>query len=209
MEGRKLKKAVVYGIYSLVAVSLFGTIFLIEKSNTKPNFSEDENVYVTSTIFDDTVAVIADTDRIIRPYLDEGITVLKKYYDYQADEDSQKSSIIVYNNTYMQSSGVCYGGMDNFNVVSILDGTIIDVKEDDLLGKIVEIRHSNNIISLYQSLSNVSVEKGQNIKAGEIIGISGTSNINVDLGSHLYFELIINGITVDPELYYDKQVNEL
>lgn len=209
MEGRRLKKTVVYGIYSLIAVSVIGTIYLIESSIATPSFSDDENTYVTSTIFDESVPVVADANKIIRPYTDEGITILKKYYDYQGDEDSQKSSIIVYENTYMQSSGICYGGKDNFNVVSILDGTVTDIKDDELLGKVVQIRHSNNVISLYQSLSSVSVEKDQTIKAGEVIGVSGTSNINKDLGSHLYFELIVNGTTVNPELYYDKQISEL
>lgn len=209
MEGRRLKKPVVYGIYSLIAVSVIGTIYLIESSISTPSFSDDENTYVTSTIFDESVPVVADANKIIRPYTDEGITILKKYYDYQGDEDSQKSSIIVYENTYMQSSGICYGGKDNFNVVSILDGTVTDIKDDELLGKVVQIRHSNNVISLYQSLSSVSVEKDQTIKAGEVIGVSGTSNINKDLGSHLYFELIVNGTTVNPELYYDKQISEL
>lgn len=58
----------------------------------------------------------------------------------------------------MPNSGVDYGGKENFEVVSILDGTVIDVKEDDLLGKIVEIRHSNEMISVYQSLSEVTVK---------------------------------------------------
>lgn len=208
MEGRRLKKSVVYGIYSVAFVAVIGVIYLIESSIQAPKLEED-NVYVTGTIFDQSVPVLAETDKIIRPYTDEGITILKKYYDYKADEDSQKNSIIVYNNTYMQSSGVCYGGKDNFNVVAILDGEVIDIKDDELLGKVVEIRHTNNIISYYQSLSDVAVTKNQKIKAGEIIGTSGTSNLNKDLGSHLYFELIVNGTTVNPEDYYNKQVNEL
>lgn len=208
MEGRRLKKSVVYGIYSVAFVSVIGVIYLIESSIQSPQL-EEENVYVTGTIFDQSIPVLAETDKIIRPYLDEDITILKKYYDYKDDENSQQNSIIVYNNTYMQSSGVCYGGKDNFNVVAILDGEVIDVREDELLGKIIEIRHSNNLISYYQSLSDVSVVKNQTVKSGEIIGTSGTSNLNKDLGSHLYFELIINGTTVNPENYYNKQINEL
>ena len=34
-------------------------------------------------------------------------------------------------------------------------------------------------------------------------------DIGIDLGNHLYFELIIDGICVDPENYYDKSINEL
>ena len=44
---------------------------------------------------------------------------------------------------------------------------------------------------------------------GQTIAKSGTSNISTDLGNHLYFELIIDGVCVNPENYYDKLVNEL
>ena len=42
-----------------------------------------------------------------------------------------------------------------------------------------------------------------------MIGKSSTSNLDKDLGSHLYFELIVNGKTVDPENYFDKSLSEL
>ena len=84
-----------------------------------------------------------------------------------------------------------------------------EVKEDKLLGKIIQMKHDKDIISIYQSLSETSVKKGDTVKQGQVIGKSGTSNISTDLGSHLLFELIINGSTVNPEEYYDKLVSEI
>ncbi|MDD3453038.1 MAG: M23 family metallopeptidase [Bacilli bacterium] len=210
MKQVRLKKGVIYGIYSLIGISLIGTIYLIENA-TKPSLNTDDYKYVSLTIFDDDIPVVADSNikKIIRPYNNEDVKIVKNYYDYQSDENSQQNSIMIYQNTYMQSSGVCYGKTDVFNVMSILDGKVIDIKEDELLGKTVQIQHENNIISIYQSLSDVSVKKDQDIKAGEIIGTSGTSNLNKDIGNHLYFELIINGSIVNPEQYYDKLVSEL
>ena len=109
----------------------------------------------------------------------------------------------------MQNSGIAYGGKDNFDVIAILDGEVVEVKNDKLLGNIVQIKHNEKIISVYQSLSETNVKKGDTIKQGQVIGKSGTSNISKDLGSHLLFELIINGTTVNPEDYYDKLVNEI
>ena len=57
----------------------------------------------------------------------------------------------------MQSTGVSYGGVDDFDVVAVLDGTVTSVREDELLGTIVEIKHNNNLTSVYQSLKDVSV----------------------------------------------------
>ena len=208
MENRRLKKPVVYLIYSLGFILLVSVAYLIEGAISSPKL-DDDTLYVSNTIFDEVVPVVATETKIIRPYLDGEIKILKNYYDHNGEESAQENSILVYDNTYLQSSGITYGGKDNFDVVSVLDGTVISVKEDDLLGKIVEIRHSNEIISVYQSLSEVNVKVDDTIKQGDVIGKSGNSNLNKDLGSNLYFELIINGSIVNPENYYDKQISEL
>lgn len=206
---RRLKKGVIYGIYSLGLIGLIGTIYLIENSIANKNLDDDNTTYVTNTIFDDTVPVVADTTKIIRPYVDSNIKIYKRFYNHADSEESQKEAIITYQNTYLQSSGVCYSNESSFDVVSILDGTVIDVKEDELLGKVIEIRHSNDVISIYQGLSEVSVEKDMRVKAGDMIGKSGTSNLFKDAKNILYFEFVVNGTTVNPEEYYDKQINEL
>lgn len=209
MKTRRLKKSVIYGVYSIGIIALVGTIYLIESSIGKNNYKEGDSTYVSKTIFDDTIPVVADDVKILRPYSDAEIKLVKSYYDYQADEESQKNSIIFHEDTYMQSSGVAYGGKENFEVKSVLDGTVVDVKEDKLLGKIVEIKHSNDVISVYQSLSEVMVSKNAVVKQGDVIGKSGTANISTELGNHLYFELIVKGTTVNPEQYFDKLVKEI
>ena len=131
------------------------------------------------------------------------------YYNKDDDEETQKNSLILFENTYLPSTGISYQSDYDFDVVSILDGTVITVKEDQTLGKIVEIKHDNNIISSYQSLSEVLVKEGDTLTQGTIIGKSGTSNLEKDLGSHLHFELTIDSNTVDPENYYDKELGNI
>lgn len=209
MENRRLRKSAVYLLYSLGFVLLVGVAYLIEGAFTTSTLDED-TTYVSDTILDDeTKPVIAVDKKILRPYKDNEVTILKDYYDYQADEQSQINSIIVYENTYLQSSGVCYGGKEEFDVTSILDGKVTSVKEDEILGTTVEIEHDNNIISIYQSLKNVNVKEGDTVMQGDVIAQAGTNNLNKDLNNHLYFELIIGGQVVDPENFYDKSLNEL
>lgn len=210
MIKRKLKKQVVYGIYAVALVSLFGALYFIEKSTSPYNLKHGEDIkYVSKTIFDKDIPVVSTEKTIIRPYVDNEIKVVKAFYDYQADAKEQEKSLILNENTYIQSSGVSYGGKENFEVVAILDGTVTDVKEDNLLGKIVEVSHGNEIISIYQSLSDVKVKKDDKITQGQVIGTSGTANIDKDLGNHLYLELIVKGSNVNPENYYDKKTSEL
>ena len=78
-----------------------------------------------------------------------------------------------------------------------------------MLGTIVTVTHSNNMISIYQSLSEVNVQENQVINQGDVIGKSGVCNIEKDLNNHLHFELILNGKVVNPENYYNKKIKEL
>ena len=78
-----------------------------------------------------------------------------------------------------------------------------------MLGNVITIEHNNGIVSIYQSVSNITVKAGDKINAGFVIATSSTSNISSNLDNHLYFELIIDGVCVNPENYYNKQVSEL
>ena len=146
---------------------------------------------------------------IVRPYIDTNVKAVKFFYDYEAEANKQEQSIIYYESTYMQNSGVSYSGKESFDVVAILDGSVINVTENNLLGKIVEIRHTNELISVYQSLSETNVSQGDTVTQGQVIGVSGTSNISSDLGDHLHFEILYKGKVVDPETLYDKTIKDL
>lgn len=211
MESRRLKKSAVYVIYSIGIIALIGTIYLIEKSIAKDSFKEDKTnyEYVSKTIFDQSIPVMNEESgiQIIRPFTDNNVKIVKNYYDYKGEEESQKNSIFFHKDTYMQSTGISYGGVDEFDVVSVLDGTVINVKEDELLGNIVEIKHDNNITTVYQSLKDVTVKKDDRITQGQVIAKAGTSNIDTSLKNHVYFELIKDGKIVNPEDSFVKQNN--
>ncbi|MGM9849528.1 MAG: peptidoglycan DD-metalloendopeptidase family protein [Bacilli bacterium] len=207
MTKRKVKKSVVYLSY-MIGVLLFVTIFTFTelKLNKKP---QQDNEQVTKTIFENKIPVVATKEIIARPYTDSSIAIKTNFYNPQDDAETQKNSLILFENTYLPSTGIDYQTDYDFDVVSILDGTVITVKEDQTLGKLVEIKHKDNIISSYQSLSEVMVKVGDEVKQGTIIGKSGCSNIQKDMGSHLHFELTIDSKTVDPEDYYDKELGNL
>ena len=78
---------------------------------------------------------------------------------------------------------------------------------DRLLGNIIEIKHDNNFISSYQSLSDVQVKKNDVVKQGQVIGKSGTNAIDQDMGNHLHFELYKSGEIVDPSKYFDQVIS--
>lgn len=206
MRRRKLKPYVLPTIMIVAIVSvMFGTAML--RANLKKDNTEDElTSYVTSTVLEEEEPVIKESTMIINPYTDTNVSIGKGYYDYKADAEAQEKSIIYHDNTYMQNSGTDFVGEKVFDVVAILDGSVTDVKEDETLGKVVEIKHDNGYVSIYQSLSEVSVKKGDMVTQGQVIGKSGTNELDKDMGNHLHLELYINGKVVDPTLYLNKEL---
>ena len=211
MKKYRLRKPIIGAIYALTFISVFSGIYFIEKNLEPDNtFNEPNYDYVSKTnITEEKIPVVSEVAELIRPYKDADIKIVKDYYDYKSDASKQVNSLIYYEDTYLQSSGVSYSNGNNFDVVSILDGTIVSVKEDNILGKTIEIRHDNDTISVYESLSEVYFKENDTVKQGEVIGKSGENNISKELGNHLYFELIIDGQNVNPEEYYNKKVTEI
>ena len=210
MKKLRLKKSAIVGAY-LIAFSLTGMGAFFVSQNMQANNIQEDVEYVNSSIISDESEdqeVIKEEIKMIRPYTNDQVETLKYFYDYQADNASQEKSILYHENTYVQNSGIDFGLKDSFDIVAVLDGTVIDVKKDELLGTIVEIKHDNDFISSYQSLSEVSVKKNDTVKQGQVIGKSGTNTIDQDLGNHLHFELYKSGEVVDPSKYFDQVIKD-
>ena len=152
------------------------------------------------------MAVINTSKKIINPYTDHSVTIGKNYYNYKAEAEEQENSIIYHENTYIQNSGVDFIYDKIFDVVAVLDGEVTNVKEDEILGKIVEINHNNEYVSVYQSLSEVNVKKGDIVSQGQVLGKSGKNVLDKEIGNHLHFEMYVSGQIVDPLLYLNKDV---
>ncbi len=213
MQKRKLKPYVIPTLYGLAVILFITGLYLVGMLVNNIMFKDDKEKlqYVDGDIVEDRdyIPVINTEVEIARPYLSTDVTVYKSFYDYQGENDKQEDAILYYEGTYVQNSGIDYSSKTEFDVVSVLDGTVIDVKEDSVLGSTVEIRHDNKLISIYQCIKDVSVKIDDKIVQGQVIGKSGASNINLDSAHNLHFELYYQGKNVNPEQYYDKLLKDL
>lgn len=211
MKKRKLKPFVLPTIYVML-VSIFGlfTFLLANSLDVANTIAERNYTYVSHEILtSDVIPVISvvPNKNVIKPFTDNTVEVAKDFYDVTEDSKTQESAIIYYNGTYIQNSGITYTAKNIFNCLSVLDGEVIDVKEDDIIGKSVTIRHNNELISVYQNLSDVEVSVNDKVSQGDIIGTSGKNHM-LEEGNYLHFELIYNQKNVNPENYYGKTIGE-
>jgi len=205
LKKRRLKAFVVPLFSALIVSTLLITLISFNKKVDTPR-KKDKYTYVNESIIHDAVPTLSEDDVIIKPYQNENIKIYKSFYD---GENNKEDSIIYYNNTYMQNSGCIYNFDEEFSVVSILDGEVIDIKKEELLGYTVEVKHENNLISSYEGLKSVNVKKGEQITQNTMIGKSGEIKLDINLKNALLFELIKDGKYVNPELYYNKKLKEI
>jgi len=85
------------------------------------------------------------------------------------------------------------------------DGRVVLTGEFYLPGKVVILSHGCGVYTYYAHLSKILVSKGDKVKGGQVIGLSGASGRAT--GPHLHFGLYISGIKVDP-LYAIKLLKE-
>lgn len=74
-------------------------------------------------------------------------------------------------------------------------------------GNIVVIRHENGLETYYGHLSKRNVEVGDWIRAGETLGLGGSTGRSS--GPHLHFEVRYKGYAFDPQWIIDFEAGEL
>lgn len=206
MKKLKLKSFVIPTVFttlSVIAIIVSLTVTKGEKVEMPTNTN-----YVSSIILGNELAVMNEKTKLINPYFENSVTIGKNYYDYKSTSESQEKSITYYDNTYIQNTGIDYVSDTVFDVVSILNGEVTDVKEDAILGKVVEINHNNKYVSVYQSLSEVTVKKGDTISQGQVIGKSGKNELDKSVENHLHFELLYDGKIVNPTEHLNKEIKD-
>ncbi len=86
-------------------------------------------------------------------------------------------------------------------ILSINRGIVRDNKTYPTFGRVVIVDHGFGLYSMYLHLSKVKVNIGELVLPGQVVGFSGDSGYVT--GAHLHLTIRINGISIDPEKFFE------
>ena len=113
-------------------------------------------------------------------------------------------SKLVYDATldqYRTTDSVCIEAKEGDKVKSAADGRIAKVVEDETLGNYVVVEHENGWTTTYSQLADIQVAAGETVSKGEILGFVAQPSIySSAIGSHVEFKVMLDDMTVDPEV---------
>ncbi|MBR6448585.1 MAG: peptidoglycan DD-metalloendopeptidase family protein [Fibrobacter sp.] len=98
--------------------------------------------------------------------------------------------------------GLCHG--EGRTIVAAFAGKVVKVRNQGRrrgYGRYVILDHGNGLTTLYAHLERWKVNVGDELQAGDVIGVGGNSGRS--FGAHLHFEMRYNGVYINPESVFD------
>ena len=86
----------------------------------------------------------------------------------------------------------------NAKVAAVLDGVVIFTDWTVKTGYVIQVQHTNDLISVYKQNSILLKKQGDYVRAGEVLGVVGNTG-EESSGPHLHFELWRAGNPLNPE----------
>ena len=96
-------------------------------------------------------------------------------------------------------SGIDIAAPSGAPVVAPLAGIVVESGEYFFNGKTIFLDHGQGLVSMFNHLSRILVERGKRVETGEKIGEVGmTGRVT---GPHLHWTVSLNNSRIDPELF--------
>lgn len=99
-------------------------------------------------------------------------------------------------------AGQDFGAPGGIPIAAPAAGVVALADQLSVRGNAVILDHGRGIFSGYWHLSQISVEAGQIIQAGDLLGLVGTTGLST--GAHLHWELRVYGVAVDPMQFIEE-----
>ena len=112
-----------------------------------------------------------------------------------------------FTSTAAMHSGLDFKGPIGTPILAAADGTITSAGTQLGYGNCIDITHANGLVTRYAHLSGFDVSLGQRVKRGAQIARMGSTGRST--GSHLHFEVRLNGQAINPRKFLEANSDVL
>lgn len=208
MKGFMIKNKNVFVFTAMIMLFVVG-VSLTQLTIDNLSKSEEIPVAFVEQEMNDGI-LVSDLVENVKSPVDSNIAIVGRFYDLKLSDEELASALVYFEGVYRTSYGITYCNDGNdFDVYASVSGTITKKTDDPLLGWVITLSTEDGIDITYQSLGEVNVEKGEIVKQGDTIGVSGQNIYQSDLNSHLHFIIEVNDVAINPENVIGKSLNEL
>ncbi|MHA6259005.1 peptidoglycan DD-metalloendopeptidase family protein [Sporosarcina sp. CAU 1771] len=132
----------------------------------------------------------------------DDVAIIQDYYDAEADEADRENALLVFNQSYEMNTGVSVSIEGKpFEIVAAMSGTVEEIISDPFKGNEIILTHADGLQTVYGSVTGVLVQQGDEIIQGQALGTATENEWNPAAGVHLHFQVLADGVAVNPNLY--------
>lgn len=151
-----------------------------------------------------------EESEVLKKPVKEDVKVEKSFYDTSLSEKELENALNYFEGVYRPNDGIDYTkNNESFEVYASASGQVIRKENDPLLGWIVSIEHEEGIVTIYQSIEDIKVEKGDQVKQGDLIGKAGNNVYQSPLKRHLHYIVSIDDKSVNPQKYFGQKIEKI
>ncbi|MFR8086916.1 MAG: peptidoglycan DD-metalloendopeptidase family protein [Lachnospirales bacterium] len=170
------------------------------EETSEPAVESTEETQTTEAPVDELEVFDPVTDKMVWPVSGN---VLMEY----------STEALIYDETldqYRANDSMSIGAASGEAVVAAAAGTVKSIGQNDRLGNYVVISHGNGLETTYGQLQEaVDVAVDETVSKGETIGyVADPTWYSLALGTHVEFQVTLEGTPVDPTLYLESTLDE-
>ncbi|MDA3953055.1 MAG: M23 family metallopeptidase [Bacteroidales bacterium] len=162
-----------------------------------------KKIYVQSKSFDTVIELAKNKEKMIacipaiQPVAIKDFNRISDYFGSRSDPFTGKSTM---------HHGMDFTGPEGADIFATGDGVVVESGYSFYgYGNRVVIDHGYGYKTVYAHLQKITVDEGQKVKRGEVIGTLG--NTGRSTGAHIHYEVKLNDRTIDPINYYFNDIS--
>lgn len=108
---------------------------------------------------------------------------------------------------YRMHAGLDFASQTGTPIYATADGVVEVARRENGFGNVIRVNHASGIQTLYAHLNRIRVKTGQQLSRGDRIGDMGSTGRST--GTHLHYEVRVDGKPVNPMQYLEASKNVL